>query len=122
MRLAAILLAACTAACSSGIDFPEETGAPPRPMPPDLRVSISERDLSAMPRYATGGFASGRTYAYADHCEIILPRASTRPDYRRTVSMEDQAHIKAHEMRHCTGQQHDRREVSPGVFVIVWLP
>ena len=75
-----------------------------------------------MPHNADGSIASGRTMVQNGVCMVLLPRASARPDYVHTISLADREHIEAHELRHCTGQQHERREVRPGVFVIVWLP
>ena len=75
-----------------------------------------------MPRGDGGSIVSGRTWVQGDTCLMLLPRASDHPDYVRTVSVADRQHIEAHEMRHCTGQDHDRKEVRPGVFVIVWRP
>ena len=123
MKAAALLFAVATASCSPvGIDFPEETGAPPRPMPAGMQVVELEQDFADMRRGEGGAIATGSTVLDGQRCEIALPKASAWPDYVHTVSAADRAHIRTHELRHCTGQRHDRQEVSPGVFVIVWKP
>jgi hypothetical protein len=115
--LAALLLAAC-----GSWEFPEETGAPPRPMPPGMVVKvypIADKTLQGTTTAAAyakeGGRLPGRTWVSlgGTECAIEITDAPMpAAEYER---------ILTHEKRHCTGQQHELKRIN-GKPVLVWLP
>ena len=121
--LVLLLLSGC-----DGIDFPEEMGAPPRPWPAGMVANVQEWDFwrirTTIPHPDTqeGYVGYSKDVPEKNACDVIIPKASSSPDYKSTVSYEEQAHIKTHEMRHCTGQEHNIVVMRDGREVVVWLP
>jgi hypothetical protein len=117
----AVLLALLLAACGSW-EFPEETGAPPRPMPPGMTVGvypIADKTLQGTTTAAAyakeGGRLRVRTWVSLGGTECAIEMSDAippGPEYDR---------ILVHERRHCTGQQHELRWIN-GSPVLVWLP
>src|SRR5260370_41775899 len=102
----AILLALLLAGCGSW-EPPEETGAPPRPMPAGMAIrviSVPDKDLQALKsktEYASrGGRLGGYTVVGLGILQCVI-RITDRP-----MPAEEYERIAAHERRHCTGQQH----------------
>jgi hypothetical protein len=113
----AIFLALLLSACGS-YEFAEEIGAPPRPWPAGMTLSIDRVPEDALPQKAQlnieqGGRLKGFTVLAGRECFIqITDEDIPRSEYER---------ILTHEKRHCTGQQHELKRIN-GKRVLVWLP
>ena len=117
----AILLALLLAGCMQPL---EEAGAPPRPLPSDIKlvvIEIPQADIgtggwSGFPRDKVSADGGGLVLGYAvantgsdgKWCRIVIAKELTGAV---------REHVLAHEKRHCAGQQHVIRNGT-----IVWLP
>lgn len=95
MRPLLLAAALALAGCQTHLELPMETGAPGRPLPPDVVVTVEHADLWALSANKEGGHA----ILAGKRCTITLP-------FPHQISTETYEHIMAHEMKHCAGQQH----------------
>lgn len=122
MKNAVVMAALFLGACGD-LAPAKETGAPPRSVPPGMKVEVfSVADATLQGTTSTSAAKSegwggvlGRTRISPGglNCAIEI---TDRP-----LTEEQRAHILAHERRHCAGQQHVTRVVD-GQAVLVWLP
>jgi hypothetical protein len=109
------------AGCAS-YEFPEEIGAPPRPMPAGMTVKvypIADKTLQGTSWAESTIREGGRLVAWTRVSPGGLQCAIQITD--RPISAEQRDQILVHERRHCTGQQHEIQWVH-GNPVLVWLP
>ena len=110
MRIALTLLAAtvfvaapaAAQPASLQFDFPVETGAPPRPVDPNMTVRfrhVTFEELAACGHPAPGDVTVGCIVINGNLCTVLVPPAEM-------ITITELLHIEAHEMRHCTGQDH----------------
>jgi hypothetical protein len=120
----AILLSLLLGGCSYLWEPLPEAGAPPRPLPADVKlvvVEIPQADIgdggwNGYPSdkvavdggFGVLGYAAANTGSDGKYCRIVIAKELTGAA---------REHVLAHEKRHCAGQQHVIRNGT-----IVWLP
>jgi hypothetical protein len=107
--------------CAS-YEYPEEIGAPPRPMPPGMTVKvypIADKTLqgttTAESVVKLGGRLSARTRVSPSGLECAIEITDA------PMSADERDQILVHERRHCAGQQHVYQTIK-GTRFLVWQP
>jgi hypothetical protein len=120
----AILLALLLAGCASW-DVMPDAGAPPRPLPADVKIVVIAIPRADIGTGGSNGFPRDKVGAEAGVNSLLgyaVANVGTDGKYCRIVIAEEltgvqRERVLAHEKRHCAGQQHILRN---GTYV--WLP
>jgi hypothetical protein len=115
----ALLLAGC-----GSREYLEETGAPPRPMPDDVKIVVIEIPLADIGTGESNGFPRDKVAAYDGQRLAGYAVANVGSDGKwcrvviaKELTGAEREHVLAHEKRHCAGQKHELRGGK-----LVWLP